>query len=55
VDLTTGAKAVVGRAARPLVGAMIERPGVAFASTSGDRGVATFVPLTKVEALLGRA
>jgi hypothetical protein len=55
VDLTTGSKALVGRAAGPLVGAMIERPGVAFASTSGDRGVATFVPVAKVEALLGRA
>jgi hypothetical protein len=55
VDLTTGAKSVVGRAARPLVGVMIERPGVAYASTSGDRGVAAFVPLAKVVALLGRA
>jgi hypothetical protein len=53
VDLATGAAAVVGSSASPLVGAAIERPGVAFASTRGDRGLATFVPLARVQALLG--
>jgi hypothetical protein len=53
VDLATGAVAVVGSSASPVVGAAIERPGVAFASTSGDRGLATFVPLARVQALLG--
>ena len=55
VDLTTGRSAVVGRASSRLLGVAIERPGVALASTTAERGLATFVPLAHVEAVLGRS
>jgi hypothetical protein len=55
VDLKTGAKAVVANAPDPILGVALERPGVAFASTTGNRGLARFVPLARVEALLGRS
>jgi hypothetical protein len=55
LDLRTGARVVLARAASRVVGASIERPGVAFASGSAARGVARFVPLARVQALLGRS
>jgi len=54
VDLTSGRHAVVGRAPSTLLGVAIERPGVAFASTSAHAGIAKFVPLAHVQSLLGR-
>jgi hypothetical protein len=54
VDLTTGREAVVGRAASRLLGVALERPGVAFASTGPRGGLAGFVPLARVQSLLGR-
>jgi hypothetical protein len=47
--------AVVGTGAAPLAGIAIERPGVVFASTVAGHGAASFVPLSRVEALLGRS
>jgi hypothetical protein len=54
VDLTTGREAVVGSGASSLLGVAIERPGVAFASTGTRGGLARFVPLARVQSLLGR-
>ena len=54
VDLTNGRQAVVGRAASTLLDVAIERPGVAFAATSARAGIAKFVPLARVQSLLGR-
>jgi hypothetical protein len=54
VDLTTGRQAVVGSAPSRLLGVAIERPGVAFASTGARSGLARFVPLARVQELLGR-
>jgi hypothetical protein len=55
IDLTSGREAVVGSAPTKLLGVAIERPGIAFASTEADRGIAKFVPLARVRALLGRS
>jgi hypothetical protein len=54
VDLTTGRQAVVGSVASRLLAVAIERPGVAFASTGARSGLARFVPLARVQQLLGR-
>jgi hypothetical protein len=55
IDLATGRVAIVGSAAAPIIGTTIEAPGVAYASPTGDHGTATFVPLSRVKVLLGRA
>jgi hypothetical protein len=55
IDLTTGREAVVGSAASTLLGVAIERPGVAFAATNARGGIAKFVPLARVQSLLGRS
>jgi hypothetical protein len=55
IAVVAAGRSVLARAASRVVGASIERPGVAFASGSAARGVARFVPLARVQALLGRS
>ena len=55
VDLRSGRTAVVGAGPRPLVGVQIERPGLAYAWSTGRSGVARFVPAGRIDAALGLA
>jgi hypothetical protein len=54
LDLTSGKRAAVGMAPRPLLGVQLERPGLAYAWTARRAGTAQFVPMTQVERVLGR-
>jgi hypothetical protein len=54
LDTRTGRSAVVGRGASRLTGVQIEGPGVAFAWTSGTKGVARFLTTRTVDIALGR-
>ena len=54
LDTATGRAAVVGRAPRPLLGVQIEGPGLAYAWTDAQRGVAQFVTTAQLDRALGR-
>ena len=54
LDTATGRTAVVGRGASRLTGVQIEGPGLAFAWTSGSKGVARFLTTRQVDVALGR-
>jgi hypothetical protein len=53
LDLRSGRRAVLGRAAGAFVGAQIEAAGVSYAYNLGGRGVARFVPIAAVQQALG--
>jgi hypothetical protein len=53
LDLRSGRRAVLGRAAGAIVGAQIEAAGVSYAYNVGPRGVARFVPIDAVLQALG--
>ena len=54
LDIATGRTAVVGRGPSRLTGVQIEGPGLAFAWTSGSKGVARFVTTRRLDVALGR-
>src|SRR5262249_42705218 len=53
LDTRNGRTAVVGRGAAPLAGVQIEGPGLAYAWSSGSKGVARFVTTRSVDVALG--
>jgi hypothetical protein len=53
LDIATGRTAVIGRGASRLTGVQIEGPGLAFAWTSGSKGVARFLTTRQVDVALG--
>ena len=55
LDTRTGRTAVVGHGLAPLVGVQIEAPGLAYAWTTGAKGVAQFVTTRQIDLALGRA
>ncbi len=54
LDTATGRTAVVGEAPRRLVGIQIEGPGLAYAWTNAQHGVAQFVTTAQIDRALGR-